>query len=117
MPAQKRLPLTFMRCCVINSMPLRHGLPSSTASDRAKTINIQARYNVSTAFKSLSSLGVVPGTIEHRFHGRKSDRKYIDRWEIFVRHGFDQSIDTVRNEHGVLEWSGNNPRLEDANSP
>lgn len=57
-------------------------------------------------------LGVVPGTIEHRFHGRKSDRKYIGRWEMFIQHGFDPSVDMRRNEDGVLEWSGSKPKLE-----
>jgi len=57
------------------------------------------------------SLGCVPGTIEHRFHGRKSDRQYLSRWGMFVRHGFDPETDLKRNTWGVLEFAGNKPEL------
>lgn len=57
-------------------------------------------------------LGYVPGTIEHAFHGRKPDRKYVPRWGMFVRHGFDPDEDLRRNSHGVLEFAGNKPELE-----
>jgi hypothetical protein len=51
-------------------------------------------------------------TIEHSFHGAKKDRKYIDRWQIPVKHGFDPENDLKRNSHGVLEFAGNKPALE-----
>lgn len=57
-------------------------------------------------------IGYVPGTIEHRFHGRKPDRGYLSRWDILTRHGFDPLTDLKRNSHGVLEWSGGKPDLE-----
>jgi hypothetical protein len=57
-------------------------------------------------------LGVVPGIIEHRFHGAKQNRGYLGRWEMFVKHGFDPDTDLKRNSFGVLEWSGNKPELE-----
>jgi hypothetical protein len=57
-------------------------------------------------------IGAVPGIIEHRFHGRKIDRGYLGRWEMFVRHGFDPDADLKRNSHGILEWAGNKPELE-----
>ena len=57
------------------------------------------------------SIGYVPGTLEHRFHGRKAARKYIDRWEMFLRHGFDPDTDVKRNSSGVLELAGNKPEL------
>jgi hypothetical protein len=57
-------------------------------------------------------LGVVPGIIEHRFHGSKAKRGYLSRWDMFVRHGFDPDTDLKRNSWGVLEWAGNKPELE-----
>ena len=57
------------------------------------------------------NIGFVHGTIEHRFHGRKADRGYLDRWAMFVRHGFDPDTDLKRNSFGVLEWAGNKPEL------
>jgi hypothetical protein len=57
-------------------------------------------------------IGYVPGTIEHRFHGRKTNRQYWGRWQMFLRHGFDPLADLKRNSWGVLEFAGNKPALE-----
>ena len=57
-------------------------------------------------------IGALPGIVEHRFHGAKQNRGYLDRWEMFVRHGFDPDTDLKRNSYGVLEWAGNKPELE-----
>ena len=56
-------------------------------------------------------LGYVEGVLEHEFHGRKSDRGYLSRWDMFVKHQFDPLEDLKRNSHGVLEWAGNKPDL------
>lgn len=57
------------------------------------------------------NIGVVAGTVEHLFHGRKGDRGYQTRWGMFVDHGFDPHEDLKRNSHGVLEFAGNKPDL------
>ena len=57
------------------------------------------------------NIGYVPGTIEHLFHGRKSDRGYQSRWDMFVQHQFDPYEDLKRNSHGVLEFATNKPDL------
>ena len=57
------------------------------------------------------NIGYVPGTIEHLFHGRKTDRGYQSRWEIFVKNAFDPLEDLKRNSHGVLEFASNKPEL------
>ena len=57
-------------------------------------------------------IGYVPNVINHRFHGKKSNRQYLGRWEMFLRHGFDPDRDLKRNSSGVLEWSGTRPDLE-----
>ena len=59
-------------------------------------------------------LGFAHGSIEHPFHGRKSDRGYQSRWAMFLDSGFDPVIDLKRNSHGVLEFSGAKPNLERA---
>ncbi len=56
-------------------------------------------------------IGALPGTIEHRWHGAKNKRAYIDRWEILVRNKFDPATDLKMNTFGVLELAGNKPRL------
>ncbi|MBV9859829.1 MAG: hypothetical protein JO038_06975 [Alphaproteobacteria bacterium] len=57
------------------------------------------------------NIGYVPGTIEHAWHGPKQGRRYVDRWGILVRHGFDPATDLKRNLCGVLELAGNKPAL------
>ena len=57
------------------------------------------------------NIGYVPGTIEHLFHGRKPDRGYQSRWDMFVKHDFDPLEDLKRNSHGVLEFASNKPEL------
>ena len=57
------------------------------------------------------NIGFVPGTIEHYFHGRKSDRKYMDRWQMMIEHQFDPDTDIKPNAWGVLELAGNKPGL------
>jgi hypothetical protein len=58
------------------------------------------------------NLGYLPGTIEHRFHGRKADRNYVGRWDILARHKFDPATDLKRNLFGIYEMAGNKPELE-----
>jgi hypothetical protein len=57
------------------------------------------------------NIGYTAGTIEHMFHGRKSDRGYHSRWEMFVKNAFDPLDDLKRNSHGVLEFASNKPEL------
>ena len=59
------------------------------------------------------NIGFVPGTIEHLFHGRKSDRGYQSRWEMF-RKGFHPHEDLKRNAYGVFEFAQNKPELRHA---
>lgn len=57
-------------------------------------------------------IGALGLTIEHSWHGPKSARGYISRWDMFEKHGFDPLTDLRRNSYGVLEWNGNKPELE-----
>ncbi len=57
-------------------------------------------------------LGYVPGTIEHRWHGDKTRRAYMSRWDMFIKHQFNPHADLKRNSYDVLEFSGNKPDLE-----
>ena len=57
------------------------------------------------------NIGCVPGTIEHWFHGPKALRRYVDRWSILTRNGFDPSTDLKTNIWGLWELAGNKPAL------
>lgn len=74
---------------------------------RAPLLRWQDRANRFVA----GNIGVVPGTIEHLWHGPKASRRYVERWGVLVKHGFDPAADLVRNSWGVLELAGNKPGL------
>jgi hypothetical protein len=57
------------------------------------------------------NIAALPGTIEHAWHGQKSDRRYMGRWDVLTRHVFDPDEDLKRNVWGVLELAGNKPAL------
>ena len=45
-------------------------------------------------------LGYVPGVIRHYYHGSKKNRKYVERWQILIKHQFTPS--QLRYENGIL---------------
>jgi len=58
------------------------------------------------------NIGYIQGTIEHFFHGRKHDRKYVDRWDMFLKHNFDPHVDLHKNTCGVIEFASHKPELK-----
>jgi hypothetical protein len=86
-------------------------VPASVSVGYANSI---ASWATRATIEVNGKLGFVRGTIEHPFHGRKSDRGYQTRWKMFLDSGFDPSIDLKRNTYGVLEFSGAQPNLERA---
>ncbi|TAG22557.1 MAG: hypothetical protein EAZ40_08055, partial [Rhodobacterales bacterium] len=44
----------------------------------------------------------------------KAARRYVERWDVLVRHAFDPTADLLRNSWGVLELAGNKPALRRA---
>jgi len=74
--------------------------------DALKRWEARARHHFS------GKLGFVHGTIEHIFHGKKQQRAYNGRWNMFVDHCFDPIADLKRNTWGVLEFAGNKVPLE-----
>lgn len=57
------------------------------------------------------NIGFTYGTIEHSWHGRKSDRAYIERWKIITDNHYDPDTDIKYNSSRVLELAGNKPQL------
>lgn len=47
------------------------------------------------------NMGYCPGTILHYFHGRKADRKYVDRWKILTDNAFDPVRDLTKDSQGL----------------
>jgi hypothetical protein len=86
-------------------------MPSGVSDGYKNSI---ASWAARAAVEVNGKLGFAHGTIEHPFHGRKSDRGYQTRWQMFLDCGFDPAIDLKRNTFGVLEFSGVKPNLERA---
>lgn len=57
------------------------------------------------------NLGYVDGTIEHSWHGKKADRRYVDRWKILRDFKFDPDTDLKRNAWGLWELKDGTQRL------
>lgn len=51
-----------------------------------------------------ASVGFVEGTLFHLFHGKKEDRRYLDRLSLLVDHGFDPEGDLERTAEGAWRW-------------
>jgi hypothetical protein len=59
------------------------------------------------------NIGYVEGSIRHFWHGPKGNRKYVERWSILHRNGFDPDLDLKRNSYGVFELTGRSIGLRD----
>lgn len=49
------------------------------------------------------NLGATDDVIEHSWHGRKSDRRYVERWDILIRNRYDPFQDIIPNMDGIFE--------------
>jgi len=59
------------------------------------------------------NIGFLHGTILHHFHGCKTDRKYVDRWEILVSNNYDPLRDVIKNSRGLYELNTDKIKLRD----
>lgn len=50
-------------------------------------------------------VGCVRGTIVHRWHGTRKDRKYVERHEVARRHQFDPARDLELAPNGLWRWT------------
>jgi hypothetical protein len=58
-------------------------------------------------------LGFVPTRIEHKFHGKKANRKYRERWQILIKHNFDPDKDLGHDAQGLIQLNGKPALLGD----
>ena len=58
-------------------------------------------------------IGYVNGTIYHHWHGKKKDRRYVDRWEILINNSFKPEDDLYRDTQGLYILSDSNIKLRD----
>lgn len=60
-------------------------------------------------FKDLK-FGVINGVIRHYFHGSKKNRKYMERWEILVKHQYDPYTMITKDSNGLVKPTENCPQ-------
>lgn len=58
-------------------------------------------------------VGYVPGMLVHHWHGKKRDRRYVERWSVLIENRYDPDTDIKLNHYGVLELEHHKPRLRD----
>lgn len=59
------------------------------------------------------SLGYVPGTLLHTWHGKKANRKYNIRDSILIDNAFNPTTDIVKDVQGLWQLTGNKFELRD----
>ena len=48
------------------------------------------------------NVGYVTGTIIHFWHGKKKNRRYVERWEVLTKNRFNPHIDVIEDCQGLL---------------
>jgi hypothetical protein len=66
------------------------------------------------AIKLKANVGAMGGTLLHHWHGKKSQRRYKERWAILLENDFNPYTDLQKDWRGVLHLTGNKPGLRDA---
>ena len=60
----------------------------------------------------IGELGYIDGTIVHSWHGKKKDRRYVERWGILIKHDYNPETDIRKNWQGVIELNYNKPEFK-----
>jgi hypothetical protein len=60
-----------------------------------------------------SKVGYVEGTVNHNWHGKKSDRGYNWRWKILNENQFNPLTDLSYRENGLIRIHVNKPKLNE----
>ena len=67
----------------------------------------------SRAAKLENDVGYIPGTILHHYHGKKENRKYVERWDILRQNDFNPNSDVSLDWQGLPQLNGGKPKLRD----
>jgi hypothetical protein len=59
------------------------------------------------------NVGCVEGLLLHYWHGKKRDRRYIERWDVLTRNQFDPDVDLKRDWQGLYQLAGRSITLRD----
>ena len=59
------------------------------------------------------NIGFMDGLILHGWHGNKADRRYMDRWQILMKTGYNPDLDLKRDWQGLWQLTGRSTELRD----
>lgn len=51
------------------------------------------------------NIGFMPGSLLHYWHGRKADRRYVERWKILIEHQYDPETDLKYDSQGLYQFT------------
>jgi len=55
-------------------------------------------------------VGYVNTTLFHHWHGKKKDRKYVERWDVVTKNGYNPSTDIKKDSQGIMQLVVESPR-------
>lgn len=58
-------------------------------------------------------VGFIPGMISHHWHGKKRDRKYVERWQVLIDEKYDPLKDLKRDSQNLWQLTDRNWKLRD----
>lgn len=91
------------------------GLPDLLLSDNDYTVEYRQAIrdwgSTASAAIAEADVGFVDGIIYHLWHGPLKARRYSTREQILIRNKFNPNTDLVRRRDGLVELSGNKPKL------
>jgi hypothetical protein len=80
-----------------------YSLPGGVHSDyRDMVMQWQERCRV---HRLIGDIGYTPGTLCHNWHGKKGNRKYIERWSILVDNKFSPLTDLKKDSQGLYRFT------------
>jgi hypothetical protein len=80
-------------------------------SDRYKSLILQWQERAERYIRR--NVGYVSGTVLHHWHGPKTSRRYMDRWEILNETQFDPDVDLKRDWQGLWQLTDRSIVLRD----
>ena len=83
----------MMLCLLNNGL---HGI-NDVSTDNYKESILEFQQKMKTL-----RFGYIPGVIRHYFHGSKINRRYHQRWQILLNHGYEPDTFVKKDEKGVL---------------
>lgn len=88
--------------------------PSNVSDGYKRMINKWQERAEKNIFRDI---GYVPGTILHHWHGKKKDRKYVERWDILTKEypqgKYDPYEDLIMGWNGLYMLDNTNVELRD----